>query len=463
LKDLLNDTVEKGLNLGASFCEVRLFEEKHNSIFIENSIAKSLRSGLSRGIGIRIIVGKKWGFASTNMPSKRSVEKSLQDAISGAKALKNQPGETAEILEVDPSFDIINHKTKTIPADVSSEEKVKDLSDLEKNARNYSKMVKDTFMSYSDRVTKVITCNSFGTNIEETTPRTYVSCGVFAKRGENIQTGFVREGNIGGYEIVDEIQPDNFSEKAAEKAVNLLDASSPPSGTYTTIVDPKVGGLLVHEAFGHNSEGDLVFSGLSIVSDKLGQKVASTLVTIIDDPTIHRNGHYIYDHEGIKAKPHLIVKDGILVGFLHSLESASKLGGEPEGSARSQSHHHSPIVRMSNTYFDSGDLSFEEILEDVNSGVYLSGSRGGFVDEKKGHFTCHIEQAWLIEKGELTEHLRNVSISGLTLNALNNITAIGKDLRIKSPGTCGKMGQSVPVDGGSPHMRIEKIVVGGSR
>jgi TldD protein len=455
--------VQKGLDLGASFCEARFFEEKHSSISIENCVAKSLRSGLSRGIGIRIIIGERWGFASTNMPSKRSVEESLQDAISGAKALRNQPGEKAEILEVDPSVGIINHQTKTDPADISSEEKVKDMLDLEKNARTYSKIVKDTFMSYRDKVTKVVTCNSFGTNIEEITPRTYVSCGVFAKRGENIQTGFMREGNIGGYEIVNEIQPDMFSEKAAEKAVKLLDASSPPSGTYTTIVDPKVGGLLVHEAFGHNSEGDLVFSGLSIVSDKLGQKVASNLVTIIDDPTIHRNGHYVYDHEGIKAKPHLIVKDGILVGFLHSLESASKLGGEPGGSARSQSHHHSPIVRMSNTYFSPGDMNFEEIIEDVDSGVYLSGSRGGFVDEKKGQFTCHIEQAWLIEKGELTEHLRNVSISGLTLNALNNITAIGKDLIIKSPGTCGKMGQSVPVDDGSPHLRIEGIVVGGSR
>ena len=463
MRDLLEAAVQRGMEAGASFCEARSFGERSNGISIENGVARTLGSGIVRGVGIRVIVGGRWGFASTNVPSRRSVESALEDAIGGAKSIATQRGEEAKIMDMEPNVDTVNHKVKINPEDVSPEEKVKRMLEIEEVARTYSDRVKDTFVSYRDVLTNVMVCNSFGTSIEETTPRTHVYCRVISKRGENMQTGFEFAGNVAGYEIVEAIQPERFSRKAAEKAVKLLDARSPPRGTYTIVMDPKVGGLFVHEAFGHNSEGDTVFGGQSIVSDKMGQKVASDLVSIVDDPTELRNGHFVYDHEGTKAKQHLIVKNGTLVGFLHSLESAAKLGGEPQGSARAQSHHHPPIVRMSNTYFASGDMAFEEIVEDVNLGVYLSGSQYGYVQVQKGQFTCKVEQAWLIEKGELTDHLRDVAINGLTLDALKNVTAVGMDLRIEDPGMCGKSGQGMYVDSGAPHMKIEGIVVGGRK
>jgi len=463
LRDLLEEVVEEGLKAGASFCEARFFEERGNSISIENGVARSLGFGIVRGVGIRVIFDGRWGFASTNIPTQRSVKKALTDAIGGARSIATRPGEEAKIVDVKPTVDTVDHRVKVNPEDVSPEEKVKEMLEIEKVARTFSDRVKDTFVSYRDVLTKVIVCNSFGTSIEETTPRTYVYCSVISKRGGNMQVGFESVGNVSGYELVEGIQPEEFSGRAAEKAVNLLDALSPPRGTYTVVTDPKVGGLFVHEAFGHNCEGDLVFGGQSIVSDKMGQKVASDLVSIVDDPTQVKNGHFVYDHEGTKAKRHLIVKDGILVGFLHSLESAAKLGCEPEGSARAQSHHHPPIVRMSNTYFAPGDMTLEEILEDIKLGVYLSGSQYGYVETQKGQFTCKVEQAWLIEKGELTDHLRDVAINGVTLDALRNVTAVGKDLKIEMPGMCGKSGQGMYVDAGAPHMRFEGIVVGGRR
>jgi len=463
LKDLLESVVQRGLKAGASFCEARFFEERSSSISIENGVARALGSGIVRGVGIRVIVGGKWGFASTNVPTRRSVERSLVDAIGGSKSIAARGGEEAKIVDAKPTIDTVTHKVKINPENVSPEEKVKRMLEIEKVARTYSDRVKDTFVSYRDVLTKVMVCNSFGTSIEETTPRTYAYCSVISKEGENMQTGVERVGNVAGYEIIDAIQPEKFSGRAAEKAVKLLDAHPPPRGTYTIVVDPKVGGLFVHEAFGHNSEGDLVFGGQSIVSDKMGQKVASDLVTIMDDPTQLKNGHFVYDHEGTRAEPHLIVKNGTLMGFLHSLESAAKLGGEPQGSARAQSHHHPPVIRMSNTYFAPGNMTFEEILEDINLGVYLSGSQYGYVETQKGQFTCKVEQAWLIEKGELTDHLKDVAINGVTLDALKNITAVGKDFRMEMPGTCGKSGQGMYVDAGSPHIRIEGIVVGGRR
>jgi len=463
LRDLLEAVVGKGLKAGASFCEARFFEERSSNISTENGVAKALGSGIVQGVGVRVIVNDRWGFASTNVPTRRSVESTLVDAIGGAKSIATQHGEEAKIVEAKPMVDTVTHKVKISPEDVDAEEKVKKMLEIDKTAKTYSDRIKDTFVNYRDVLTKVTVCNSYGTSIEETTPRTYVYCSVISKKGDNMQTGFEVVGNVAGYEIADAVQPDQFSGKAAERAVKLLDAHSPPRGTYTIVVDPRVGGLFVHEAFGHNSEGDLVFGGQSIISDKMGEKVASDLVSILDDPTQPNNGRFVYDHEGTKAKQHLIVDKGTLVGFLHSLESAAKLGGEPQGSARAQSHHHSPVVRMSNTYFGAGDMSFEEILRDIQLGVYLSGSQYGYVETQKGQFTCKVEQAWLIEKGELTDHLRDVAINGLVLDALKNVTAMGKDLAITMPGMCGKEGQGMYVDAGGPHMRIDGIVVGGRR
>jgi len=463
LRDLLESIIQRGLKAGASFCEARFFEERSNSISIENGVARALGSGILRGVGIRVIVEGRWGFASTNVPTKRSLERVLADAIGGAKSIAVQGGEEAKIVDPKPTVDTIIHEVKIDPEDVSPEEKVKRMLEIEKAARTYSDRVKDSFVSYRDVLTKVVVCNSFGTSVEEATPRSYAYCSVIAKEAENMQTGFESVGNVAGYEIIETLQPEEFSAKAAERAVKLLDAHPPPRGTYTIVVDQKVGGLFIHEAFGHNSEGDLVFGGQSIVSDKMGQKVASDLMTIMDDPTKLKNGHFVYDHEGTKAEPHIIVENGTLVGFLHSLESAAKLGGEPQGSARAQSQHHMPIIRMSNTYIAPGDMIFEEILEDVDLGVYLSGSQYGYVETQKGQFTCKVEQAWLIEKGELTDHLRDVAVNGLTLDALKNVTAVGKDFKMEMPGMCGKGGQGMYVDAGSPHVRIEGIVVGGRK
>jgi TldD protein len=463
LKDLLESTVEKGMSWGADFCEIRYFEERSNSISVENGIAKSLSSGVLRGVGIRVIVNGRWGFASTNILDRESVERALKDALGGAKSIAAYASEEAKVAEVKSSIDSVVHNVKIRPEDISPEEKIKRILELERAAGAFSDRIKDTFIMYGDVITKVIVCNSFGTFVEEETPRTRIACRVIAKEGDNLQEGYEVLGNVAGYELIEKIDAENFSLKAARKAVELLSAHPPPRGTYTVLVDPKVGGLFIHEAIGHNSEGDHVLSGQSIIADKLGKKIASSLVSIIDDPTRIGYGHFIYDHEGTRAKPHIIIKNGVLTGFLHSLETAAKLEGEPGGSARAQSHHHPPIVRMSNTYLAPGDMTFEEILEDINCGIYLSGSQYGYVETQKGQFTCKVEEAWMIVNGELTEHLRDVAVSGLTLEALTNITAVGKDLVIGMPGMCGKSGQSMYVDAGSPHFRIDGIVVGGRR
>lgn len=463
VEDLLRFIVERGLALGANFCEARYFEERSNSIIVENGIAKAMSSGIVRGIGVRVIVDGHWGFASTNLLTKEAAEKTLRDALSGAKSIAAHAGEEAKILYVEPTNDRVSHRVKISPEKVDPEYKVKRILEIEKPAMEFSDRVKDTLISYRDVITRVLLHSSLGTLVEEVTPRTIISCRVIAKEGDLMQSGHEVLGNVAGYELVEEIRPEDFSVKAARRAVSLLKAKAPPRGRFSVVADPEVGGLFVHEAIGHNSEGDLVYSGQSIIADKIGQKIASELVTVIDDPTMRGYGSFTYDHEGVKARQHVIVRNGVLVRFLHSLESAAKLGGSPEGSARAQSHNYPPLVRMSNIYLAPGDMTLEEILEEIDYGLYLSGSEYGYVETEKGQFTCKVEEAWLIERGELTEHLRDVAISGSILEILRNIKAVGRDLRLKMPGMCGKSGQSVYVDGGAPHFRIDGVIVGGRR
>ena len=225
------------------------------------------------------------------------------------------------------------------------------------------------------------------------------------------------------------------------------------------VLDPELAGVFVHEAVGHASEADLVLEGSSVLENRIGEQVASPLINVIDDPTLHEYGYYPFDAEGVQSAKTMIIKDGILDSYLHSRETAGHLGGTP-GHSRGQGYS-IPVVRMSNTYIDNGDATFEEMLEDVENGMYLIGSRGGQVNTGEGVFQFNAEKGYLIENGELTALLRDVSLSGKTLEILKNITTVGNDLTMHS-GRCGKNGQLVPVTDGSPHISISKALVGGA-
>lgn len=264
--------------------------------------------------------------------------------------------------------------------------------------------------------------------------------------------------------MVEELEAEAFAGRTADRAVSLLSAEPAPSGKFDVVIDPLICGLLVHEAFGHNAEADAVWTGNSILEGKLGQRVASELVTITDDPTRpDLNGSFEYDHEGVPAQRHTIVENGVLKGYLHSLETAARLGMAPNGAARAQGHQDVPIVRMSNTAIEPGDWSLTEMLAESRRGLYLSGGAWGYVYTAAGQFTCNVEEAFLIEDGSLTTHFRNVCIAGLTLETLDNVWAVGDDLKFELGGTCGKDGQAAAVDSGGPHLAIRGVVVGGQQ
>jgi TldD protein len=268
---------------------------------------------------------------------------------------------------------------------------------------------------------------------------------------------------VGGFELAEEIDPPGFAGAMARIALDLLQAKPAPSGSFPVVMDSDIVGVFAHEAFGHNAEGDSVQSRRSILDGRIGETIASPLVTIVDDPTL-REGHgfYRYDSEGSAGRKRVLVEKGVLKGFLHNLESAGRAGEKAGGSGRASNHQNMPIVRMSNIFIAPGETPVEDLFKSVDDGVYLKGSSFGYVMAERGQFTVSARQAWRIRKGEKAEPLRDVQVSGRTLETLDKVDAIGDDFKLEqSGGVCGKKGQGMAVDMGGPTVRVSDMLVGG--
>jgi TldD protein len=293
-------------------------------------------------------------------------------------------------------------------------------------------------------------------------PSTIVTANVVAREGGEVNGFRTRVGGTEGLEVLDEDPPLPKVSEAAEKAVAILKGRKCPSGRMPVIADGELAGVFVHEALGHACEGDLVMAGESILEGRLGENIGSKLVTVVDDPTIRGAfGSFPYDDEGVRARPKTLVKGGVLTEFINSRSTASKLGLEPNGGCRAQDFSSRPIVRMSNTLLMPGDMRFEELLEGIDMGVYVKGSRGGQVDTAQGSFQFNAQEAYLIEKGRVGPVLKDASLSGSILRTLSDMDGLGNEMGRVGVGFCGK-GQWVPVGDGGPHIRICKAVVGGS-
>jgi TldD protein len=245
----------------------------------------------------------------------------------------------------------------------------------------------------------------------------------------------------------------------AKRAAEQLEAKPPKGGASPVVLGPNVVGVFVHEAFGHLAEADLALSG-GVLSNNLGKKTASDLVTFYDDGTINGAfGSFKYDDEGVPAQKTLLIKDGVVTGLMHNRETAQKFNVAPTGNARAEDFRVEPIIRMRNTFMAPRDYSFEELVEGIRLGYYFKSFRGGQAN-LDGTFQVGIQEAYEIVNGEIGEPIRNASISGNTLETLFKVDAVGKDFELSS-GRCGK-GQTAFIGDGGPHIRVKEVIVGGS-
>ena len=462
MEDLLENVLNSVLQPEIDFMDIRVFQKNTTTIRVETGRISKLVNSSYSGAGVRVFSDGCWGHASTNFIDENNLIKTANIARKIVKSLTLQTSnEQSKLPSIHPIKEKTEIKVKTHPRDVSLEEKAKRVFELEKIARTFDPRIVNTIFNYQDSIIKELVVNSFGSNVSSTLIYTQLKGRVTAKEMDLREKGFSTVGKTEGYEVIEQIDPEEFSIKAARKAVSKLSAKTPKAGKSVVILDPRLTGLFAHECFGHAAEADAVIEGASIFEDMLGKQIASPDVTIVDDPTIPGSfGFFRTDSEGTIARRKELLCDGILNEYLHTLETASKLHLPPNGSARASSHHVTPLARMASIYIQPKDYTFEELTEGV-SGIYLQGAEFGHVDPATGEFLFKAEQGWYVEKGEVKDQLRGIALSGLTLEMLKNIDAIGRDLILIGPGHCGKRGQLVPVDDGGPHIRVKDIIVGG--
>jgi TldD protein len=290
---------------------------------------------------------------------------------------------------------------------------------------------------------------------------TVFSVQVISAKGDVLQTGYEPIGGTMGFELFDLHPPEEVAEVATRRSLLMLSARKAPMGRMAVVLSSEAGGTMIHEAIGHGLEADLAQQGLSVYSKKIGEKVASSLITVVDDPTLpQRRGSYAFDDEGVASRRTILVDEGILRGYLYDRLSALEDGVESSGNGRRESYQHKPIPRMSNTMILPGKMSPEEIVHSVEKGLFVRKMGGGQVNTVNGDFIFEVSEGYLIEKGSVGEPVRGAILIGNGPQVLKEIDMVGNDLGF-GIGTCGKDGQGVPVADAQPTLRIPELVVGG--
>lgn len=437
------------------FYDVNSIESRSLGIVLTNGKIDTISESETKGSGIRALCGGSWGYTSISGNSD------LQEGIFNAKKLalsmdRRSPKEDVSLGSFKPPKSFSLPRMKKDPADIATEDKILFIREIEHYMK--SEGLQSTNISYFESKTRTSYRNSEDSELSYDLVRSGFSISAVAGDTTTIQAGRESRFDICGYEIFDMYDPYELAQKAIETAKSLLTAKTPKGGSLPVILDPELAGVFTHEAVGHASEADLVLMNDSILGDKLGQIVSSSDVTVIDDPTLHKFGYFPFDAEGSESQKTVLIDKGKMNSFMHSRETATRFGAIP-GNARSEGYAF-PHVRMSNTFIERGNSDFEEMVREIKDGIYLIGSRGGQVNTGEGIFQFNAEKGFLIKNGEIGEMIRDVSLSGKTLEILNNIILVGNDVKLNA-GFCGKSGQMVPVSDGAPHIALSKATVGG--
>jgi len=461
--ELIRPIVDQASRRGAQFADVRALSTRGGSILVQDRKAEKMFYSTGSGLAVRVLIDDAWGFASCDGFDRKLLEDCLDQAIALAKNSSAAVIDPAAVAQTEPLQGEHRSNGKLDPDQVPMQKKQKICLDLENQALDAGQgKIVNSIVSYADAVRDQWLVNSVGTEVYSSVTRARVSCQVTAVEGDLRQRNYQVRGHQGGPEVLLEADPEQLSVKAARKVLQQLRSKKAPAGEFPVIFHPTISGLLAHEALGHNAEADSMWTGQSILQGRLGQLVASQLVNIVDDATLPGCfGSEPFDSEGVPTSKRVIIKNGVLNELLHNLETAQRFGATPNGCGRAQDHTCVPLCRMSNTFFEPGSATLDDMLKGIDRGIYLREGHEGYVFPERGQFLCHAYEAQMIEHGQLGEPLRDVSVSGLILETLMNIDMVGSDFLMISPGTCGKGGQSVPSDCGGPHLRVTRMVVGG--
>ena len=427
---------------------------------LEEGIVKSGSFNIEQGVGVRALAGEKTAFAYSDDISMAALQAAAGAtraiAASGAQRLAPMLKRSRQPAALYADNDPI--------ASLDDTAKVKLLERIEGMARAADPRVKEVMAHIAGTWEVVLVARSDGRMAADVRPLVRVSITVIMEQQGRREQGSSGGGGRFDYGYFSDAVLKDYAERAVHQASVNLAAKPAPAGEMTVVLGPGWPGILLHEAVGHGLEGDFNRKGSSTFAGRIGSRVASKGVTVVDDGTIaDRRGSLTIDDEGNPTQRTVLIEDGILVGYLQDTLNARLMGVAPTGNGRRESFAHLPLPRMTNTSMVNGERDPQEIIKSVKKGLYAANFGGGQVDITSGKFVFSTAEAYLIENGKITKPVKGATLIGSGPDAMNRVSMIGTDMALDSGvGTCGKEGQSVPVGVGQPTVRIDGLTVGGT-
>jgi TldD protein len=437
------------------------FQASHSESWVlEGGIIKEGRHSIEQGAGVRAVAGEKTGFAY----SDRIELPVLLEAANNVKSIVRQ-GQNAHV-GLPKTVDWPHYYPTANPLkSLSDQEKIDLLRNVDAETRKLDSRVEEVIVSLVSVHDCVLVASQDGSLAADIRPLVRMNVSVIVVENGKREQGSMGGGSRTDYRyFINEDTALEYGREAVRQALVNLEADEAPAGNMTVVLGPGWPGILLHEAIGHGLEGDFNRKGTSAFSGRVGERVASSLCTVVDDGTlINRRGSLSIDDEGTPTEQTVLIENGILKGYMQDKLNARLMGVKPTGNGRRESYAHLPMPRMTNTYMLPGKDNPEDIIRSVNKGLYAKNFSGGQVDITSGKFVFSASEAYLIENGKITRPVKGATLIGNGPDVLTKVSMVGNDLELDSGvGTCGKDGQSVPVGVGQPTIKIDNITVGGT-
>ncbi|NHJ85880.1 MAG: TldD/PmbA family protein [Asgard group archaeon] len=453
------DAVEYALKSDADYVDIRVENEFSSFTGMRNNAICGVNSNLQESIGIRVLFNNCWGFASVATLETSAIKKAIENAMRSAKKVARLSSNPAiKLAEISQRKTSVSDDCQKEPQFLEVEERLELLNRINNRITSQVEVLKVLDLKLIENQTQKLFMNSEGSEIEQILIRSSLFFGSLIKGSGNFQKVRTQSfGGVGGIEQFEKIEFENFLYDFIKLLPELSQSKLVKPKEQPIILNEEMGWNLCHE-FCHAVESDLILKNLSPLGDKIGTKLGSEKVTIIDDASFNGYGEYYFDDEGVKASGTLIIEDGILFDVLQNRETAGEMEAVPTSNGRAESCLYSPQVRQSNTFFEPGNSSFEELLEITKNGLFICDSFGGNADTVHGNFQLDAQYGRKIEKGELTDFVTGFSIIGNLYTILGDVIGLTKDF-MSFPAYCGKNGQRVSVGAISPKVALKRAAV----
>ncbi len=457
-KFVIEDVLTAALATGGDFSEVFVEDRYTNNLTLQGGKIENSLSGRDFGIGIRVFKGLQSVYTYTTDSTKEGLIKAARNAaqaISGDKIIQRQPLEKEMI--------ICAHPIEMSPLKTEKIRKVNVMKKAYDIAKNYHSNIQQVLVRYFDEEQNVLIANSEGRFVEDLRVRSRLAIQAIAADGTQIQPGFYGPAAHKGFEFFENLNLEHYATEASRIAVTMLGAEACPSGKFPVIIDNEFGGVIFHEACGHGLEATAVAKNNSVFANRIGEKVASDIVTYIDDGTIENDwGSITIDDEGEKARKNILIENGILKGYLIDKFNGRRMGMASTGSGRRQSYRFAPTSRMTNTYIAEGKSTPEQIIANTEHGIYAKYMGGGSVNPATGDYNFAVMEAYLVKNGKIDKPLKGATLVGNGPETIKLVDMVGNNVA-HGAGMCGSLSGSIPVNVGQPMIRVSEMTVGGSK